>query len=369
MDTTHGRRAVTSRGSGRVLPRAILLVAAATVAAACGTPTVQVTASPLPEEAAPASVVPTPTPLPTPSATPSPSPTPTGRFPLTGEATDRPRTGEPVLAVKIDNARAAFPQAGLDQADIVYEAVVEGGVTRFLALFHSQTPSEIGPVRSARLVDAEVLAPYHPVLASSGARPEVAAAIAGTDAIGLVADRGGSTFFRQSGRSSPHNLMARTDQVLARGAGRDEVEPASSGLVWGVLPGEGSVGTQLSIRMSPAQVTSWEYDQEADVYRRFSNGSSFEVTGGGQIGAANVVVVLTDIETGGCCDSAGQSYVETRMTGTGDAVLLRHGRRFPATWSKSGRDGHLLLLDPDGAPLPLAPGVTWIHLAPNGAVG
>lgn len=346
---------------------------ASLVVSACGSPVPQVTASPLPEAAVAPSALPTPSPTPSASASPTPSPslspTPTGRYPLTGEPTDRPRTGEPVLAVKVDNARAAFPQAGLDRADIVYEELVEGGVTRFLALFHSEIPDVVGPVRSARLVDAHVLSPYHPVLAYSGARAEVEQAIGGTDAIGLVVDRGDSTFFPERGRSSPHNLMADTTAVLRRGADRPEVDPASSGLVHGPASEEGEVGFEVSIRMSGSQVTSWEYDDDGGVYRRFSNGNPFVVTGTGRVGAANVVVVLTDVGAGGCCDSADKPYVEPRLTGSGEAVVLRDGRRFEATWSKASTDDHLVLRDGDGEDLPMAPGPTWIHLAPTDAVG
>lgn len=339
---------------------------AAVTASACATPTVQVTASPLPVE----SVVPSPTPSPSaaPSPSPSTSPTPSGRFVLTGEPTDDPRATEPVLAVKIDNAPRAFPQSGLDAADIVYEEVIEGGVTRFLALFHSEVPEVVGPVRSARLVDAEVLPAYRPVLAYSGARGEVTGALADTDAIGLVADPGGDPFFREDGRPSPHNLYVSTVGVLGRGADDSEVAPASSGLVYGPAPEGGAAATALDIRMSGFQETGWDYDVEAEVYRRSSRGEPFEVTGAGRVGAANVVVVLTDLGVGGCCDTAGQSYVETRVTGEGQAVVLRDGRRFDVRWSKPSTDDHLVLQSADGTPLPLAPGPTWIHLAPTGAV-
>lgn len=356
-------------GTSRVA-RVVTTAAAVLALGACGTPVPQVTASPLPEAVTTTSPSPSPTPSPSPDASPSPASTPTGRFPLTGESSDRPRTAEPVLAVKVDNATAAFPQAGLELADIVYEELVEGGATRLLALFHSQIPEVVGPVRSARLVDADLLAPHHPVLAYSGARIEVSRALRDTGAIGLVVDRGGgSTFDRDEDRFPPHDLMADTDAVLGRGADLDGVEAASSGLEHGPADAEGEVGVEVSIRMSRSQVTSWEYDVEEGVYRRFSNGSPFLVTGTGRVGAANVVVVLTDVGEGGCCDSAGQPYVETRLTGSGDAVVLRDGRRLEATWAKASAADHLVLRFADGEPVHLAPGATWIHLAPDGAVG
>ncbi len=336
--------------------------------AGCAAPPVEVVASPLPVESSPPPT-PTPTPSPTPSPTPTGEATPSGEFPLTGVATDRPRTGEPVLAVKVDNATAAAPQVGLEHADIVYEQVVEGGVTRFLALFHSDLPDEVGPVRSARLLDADLLSPFRPVLAYSGARDEVERELVGTGEIVLVPAVGSGPFRRDGERAAPHDLLAVPAEVLAQGAQTSPVEPASSGLDWGPLPAEGSVGTELSIRMTPSQVTSWEYDDEAGRYRRFSAGVPFEVVGTMPVGAANVVVVLTDVGEGGCCDGNGATYVRTRIEGRGDAVLLRDGRRIEVTWVKPSRDSHLRLVDEAGSDVPLAPGPTWIHLAPTDAVG
>ena len=85
--------------------------------------------------------------------------TPASAFPLTGVPTDDPRLDQPVVSVKIENTPSARPQAGLDRADVVFEEIVEGGVTRFAALFHSDLPAEVGPVRSARLVDVPLLEP------------------------------------------------------------------------------------------------------------------------------------------------------------------------------------------------------------------
>ncbi len=105
-----------------------------------------------------------PSPSPTQSPSPSPSPTPESAFPLTGVETDDPLEDRPVVSVKIENTPSARPQAGLDRADIVFEQIVEGGVTRFTALFPSDLPEEVGPTRSGRLVDVPILEPWHSIL-------------------------------------------------------------------------------------------------------------------------------------------------------------------------------------------------------------
>lgn len=352
--------------------RGALLVVAlfALVLAACGDPAVEVTASPVPRTSEDVVASPTPEPSASPAspAPAEPSPTPAATFPLTGMATDHPGLDRPVFAVKVDNSPRAFPQAGLDRADIVYEEVVEGGVTRFLALFHSDLPETIGPVRSARLADAELLPPYRPILAYSGARPEVSAALRDTDAIALVVDPGGRPFRRDGDRQAPHNLFVDSAEAFERGVAKDEQAPASSGLTFGGLPTGGEVGTEVDIDMTTWQRTSWEFDATEQVYRRFSRGEPFRVTGPGRVGAANVIVILTDITAGGCCDSAGQRYQVTRLTGSGDAALLREGRRFDVGWVKDGPDDHLRLVFADGTDVPLAPGPSWIHLAPTDAL-
>ena len=335
----------------------LLLVAAALVATACSsTPSADSTASPSPS---------------TTTASPSPSPTPTTAFPLTGQTTDDPGTDRPVMSVKIDNAPVAQPHAGLEQADVVFEEIVEGGVTRFAALFHSQLPDQVGPVRSARLVDVPLLSPFHSMLVYSGARPEVTAALQAADGIGLLADTGPPVFSRAPGRSGSHDLMADVDLAMAQAEDMAEVAPVGEDvpLAFSEDPPAGGVDqSEFSIRMTSATTTGWAWDEAAGVYRPSRNGTPYRVTGDGRIGAATVVAVLTDIGTGGCCDSAGNPYVTTELQGSGDAIVWRDGQRFEATWRKASAGDHLQVLTADGEVFPFAPGSTWYHLtAPSGA--
>lgn len=304
------------------------------------------------------------TPDPSPTASPTPSPTPGVVAPLTGvEVHDDPELLErPVLAVKIENTPAASPQAGLDAADVVFEENVEGGVTRFLALFHSHIPERAGPVRSARFVDTGVVRGFDAALVYSGARDEVDRALAAAG-IELLTE-GDPGFARDPGRSAPHNLFADLRQLvdLAAAAGVPPAEP--TGWEWAGDAPSGGDGDEVEVAMSGAVRTQWRYDPAAGVYRRSQNGTATTVTGSGEIGAANVVVLASDVHTGGCCDSAGGAYVETDPVGEGRAVLLRDGRWYEGRWRKDAADAQYELTDPDGDPLVLAPGPTWIHLAP-----
>ncbi len=352
----------------RGLRAGIALVGAAMVLGACGTPAVQVTASPLaappsPVQSATASPTPSATPVPTPTSTPTP--TPAQRFPLTGEPVDDARLDQPVMAVKIDNNPAAFPHTGLDRADVVYEEVVEGGLTRLVPLFHSDIPDEIGPIRSSRLVDIDLLSPYTPILVFAGGRPEVVSALAASDSIGMVSDTGAQPFSRDSSRSAPHNLYFDGPAVYEIGKTRDEVGPVSSSFEFGDPPQGGSELERLDVAMTYWQTTGWSWDAEDGVYRRFTRGDPYTVTGDGRVGAANVIVVLTSVTQ----LRPGEQYMHTELVGEGDAVLLRDGRRYDIRWRKSGTDAHMEFVFADGTPVPMAVGQTWIHLAPIGAVG
>ncbi len=339
------------------------LVLAAALATACGGDDPQPAPSPSPSAAVPA-----------PSPSPSPTPTPVAVAPLTGEpVTDAAVLQRPVMAVKIENTKPARPQAGLDEADIVYEEIVEGGVTRFIALFQSTVPETVGPVRSARLVDVQVLPAYGGFLAYSGARDEVTGALQRAG-IPLLIDDGGDAFFRDRGRSRSHDLMGRGPRLYEKGTTRDGVRPADPVFSYATTPPPGAVtcpaedatcGERIAIRMSAAATAGWTYDAADGTYRRDQNGVPTEVVGEGRVGAANVVALGMRVGPGGCCDAAGSRFVETQVVGEGPAIVLRDGRRYAATWRKASASGDLTLLDGAGRPFPLKPGATWIHLAPQ----
>lgn len=280
--------------------------------------------------------------------------------PLTGVLVDAvpPR---PALLVKVSNSPEARPQTGLDRADVVFEELTEGGVTRFVAVFHSQVPAVVGPVRSARPVDVQVVSGFgSPGFAFSGARPEVRAAVGAAPLVPLT--EGTPGFFRDDGRYAshpfaPHDLFVDVATALAevtdRGARpftdvgwRFDDEP----------PAGGGPASEVEVPMSPSSVTGWRYEEDAGHYRRVQNGEASTVTGSGRIGAANVVVL--DVRH----DIGASGYPETDVLGTGAALVLRDGRAYDARWDKPSEQSPLRVLDGSGAPFPFARGPTWILL-------
>lgn len=297
-----------------------------------------------------------------------------------GAIDDRPRspfTGLPVepevleralLITKIENSENARPQSGMDAADVVIEELVEGGITRFMVLFHSDLPEVAGPVRSARPVDVELLGGFGASgFAYSGARAEVQGLLASSPAIRVV--EGVDGFFRDDARRAPHNLYLRPSDVLdvveQRGARPlidigwvfDEQSPDDPLVCPPDTAACADPGGSVVIEMSRAFRTGWTYDADAGVYRRDQNGRPFAAAGPGDIGAANVVVLATRHYIGA------SGYDETDATTMGaPAIVLRDGQRYEARWVKPTVRDPLLIQTPDGEPFPLKPGPTWIHL-------
>jgi hypothetical protein len=348
-----------------LLHRLLAVLGIVALLAACGGE-----AAPIAEE------TPTPTPEPTEEATPEPEPEPeptdepteepidAALAPLTGLPLEDPEAvGRPVLALKIDNAPAARPQQHLHFADVVIEELVEGGTTRFIALYHSRDPGPVGPVRSGREVDADLLPAFQPVLGSSGAAPEVLALFRAADITSYAEGELSGAFFRDPERRAPHNVFANL-QPLWDAAG--DLPPAAS--PWPIGPADGiedaPEATEVALRF-PAHSASWTWDDDLGEWLREQGGAPHVVTVDEQLAAANVVVMLVDVRPGSRRDASGTPTVDIDVLGEGDALVLRDGRAIEARWRKESQSDQLEWLTADGEPLPLAPGRTWIELLPT----
>ena len=188
-----------------------------------------------------------------PPAAPKPGPGRSSQLysPFTGE----PVTAlGPVLAVKIDNLAPARPQTGLTGADIVYVLPVEGGLSRFLAVFSSHFPPVIGPVRSAREDDLELLRQFgRPAFAYSGAQPQLLPVVERARTVDLYDGRVGGGYFRDPRRVAPHNLYARTSRLLAEAPGASRARDI--GFRFGPAPAGGRATASFSVSYPAASFT------------------------------------------------------------------------------------------------------------------
>ena len=311
-----------------------------------------------------------PTPEPTtqaPVATPSPEPTPEpDRWPLTGVATDE-LTQRPALAVKVENSTMARPQTGLAEADVVWEEMVEGGITRFNAVYHSQLPGTVGPIRSVRPMDAAIVAPLGGPQVISGGQPLFLQEL-GAAGVQLIShDAGARGFARSAERRAPHNLYGTPEIFLEQSATTDpppeqfhfapDPQDATA-----VRQGEPVLGLDLAF---PASAPGWTWDGSAGAWLREESGTPAVGADGEQLTATNVVVLRVEIVASAGRDQSGNAVPETVLTGGGDAVVVTGGRLVEATWEKETAADPVELVTADGTPVLLAPGTTWVELVPR----
>jgi hypothetical protein len=299
---------------------------------------------------------------------PPPAPGPAGPSPLTGIAGAAPN--RPALVVKIDNAPAARPQTGLNQADVVYEELVEGRLTRFAAVFHSQDSAPVGPVRSARSTDIAVASPLHrPLFAYSGANAVFEAEIRQAPLVNVGYHAAPDRYYREPSRHAPYNLFSRTP-ALFQLAPADSVAPPAlfRYRAAGEAPaGPGMAATDRATARWATQV-DWQWDPAVGEWRRSQDGRPHVDAAGRNIAPANVVVQFVTYRDTGLRDRSGAAVPEAQVVGDGDAWVLTGGALIPAHWSKPSAEAVTRFLDGAGADVKLAPGRTWVELAPPGTV-
>jgi hypothetical protein len=301
----------------------------------------------------------------------SDEPEPVYYWPLTGEqAPNGDATRTRVVSVKVENSSAARPQVGLADADVVYESLAEGGIPRFNALFHSALPVRVGPVRSARLSDTYLVPQYNALFAFSGANQTVRDGIstAGIDDLGMESYP--ALYERDSSRSAPHNVFSSVVDLQAAGADAGyDTEVAPRTLVFGEIPeefAEAAVATRLAIPFAGGNDVTWIWDEAAGSWQRDVAGLP-HADEGSEVPylAANVVVLYAETVETGMRDSAGSVVLDIRLDGSGDAIVLRGGRRYDVRWTSSP-DTPPRFATADGTELPLAVGKTWIEVLPPG---
>jgi hypothetical protein len=289
----------------------------------------------------------------------------TYQWPLTGLAAPVAPT-QPALSVKIDNAPAARPQSGLDSADLVFECLVEGGMSRFMAVFQSHRAAEVGPIRSARPVDGALLRALHGgIFAYSGAASgEIAPAQAYSTAFLLSNDASAGGFQRLTSRYAPENLYSTTDELRVAAAGLSAHPGLPTPLfTYGpIVPGSHGAGW-LSVVLGGEASASWVYNGSS--YLRSENGTPHLLANGQQVRAANVVVLRVMVAHSGITDAAGNEDPFVLAYGSGAARVLRNGVAEEGHWSRPSVGDPFAFTSTTGGALTLAPGPTWIELVPT----
>ncbi|RBY75211.1 DUF3048 domain-containing protein [Blastococcus sp. TF02-09] len=290
-------------------------------------------------------------------------------WPLTGVEVEAV-PARPALAVKIENSVAARPQSGLNAADVVWEQVVEGGITRFVAVFHSTLPPDIGPIRSVRPMDAAIAGPLKGLFAFSGGQPGYVKAIADAGAQVLSQGSGAGGYFRLDSRDAPHNVYAKPADLLVQADPAHQAAPvgefgfATAGRQPTAVI-SGTPAAAVDLKLSPSSTPSWTWSQPDNGWLRAEGNTPATTADGARVRAANVVVLRVDVANTSARDAAGNPVPETKMVGGGQALIASGGRTVAATWTKASPTDPVVLALPDGGPVELAPGNTWIELVPN----
>lgn len=274
---------------------------------------------------------------------------------------------EAVFGVKIDDTSAARPQIGISSADIVYVEQVEGGLTRLMAVFATALPAQVGPVRSVRASDTQILGQYGRVgLAFSGGAPPQLAIVAGANVVDASAGVNPQFYSRSGTRPAPYNLMLDLPAMAAA----VPVEGARSvGLLWGTYPGLAASpsGSQLSVPVGTTGV-DFRFDPASGRYVRFIDGLAQFDANGPVVSTANVIVLFCQVGPDGVgADVNGSPTIGTSTIGSGPAAIFRDGHRVDGVWSRSTAESGTTLTDAMGRTIRLAPGGAWVVLAASGA--
>jgi DUF3048 family protein len=276
--------------------------------------------------------------------------------PFTGEPV---KTLGPVLAVKIDNIVDARPPTNLTSADIVYLLPVEGGLSRIFAVYSSHIPDVIGPVRSAREDDLELLRQFgKPGFAYSGATPHLLPFIARARVVNLFYLDDYSAYFRDDNRAAPHNLYAYSSAFRAQLRGASTAHDI--GFRFGPAPPGGHPTTSFSVSYPEAAFT-FRWSARTHRWLVWMDGTQATDAAGGYLGAATVIIQDTDVRTSRFREYGFRPpYADS--TGSGTAVVLRDGRAWRVRWSRPNPDGGTTYTLPSGARMTFAPGQEWVVL-------
>lgn len=270
----------------------------------------------------------------------------------------------PVLVVKVDDTAAAHPQIGLEKADVVYVEQVEAGLTRLAAVFSSQLPERIGPVRSARISDIDILAPFGRVaFAYSGAQSKMLPIISSANLIDLGAQRQPpSIYTRDASRRAPVNMVLLPQALLDRAAARGEVPVKASSVGWsfGKLPKGGKRVTSVEVKWpSSRYLIEWKSKNFV-----LSQDGRPEVSDTGQpYSPTTVVIQLVRIAPSEFGDRYGGITPKSEVIGSGSGLILRNGRVFEGVWSRPTATAPTTWTLADGTELPFARGQIWVLLA------
>lgn len=300
---------------------------------------------------------------------PTPPPEPVKYYSaLTGaEVNDQAATTQAVTGIMIENSPDARPQSGLKDSGVVFEAIAEGGITRFLALYQEQKPQLIGPVRSVRMYYVDWVAAFNASVAHIGGSASALKEVRSGKYRDIDQFFNAASYWRASDRYAPHNVYTSFERLDALNAKKGYTSSTFNGFprkdtVASTTPNATSVTVKIS---GPLFNSSYAYNATTNTYDRSQGGAAHMDREGGRI-SPRVVIILKTIQSTVLEDGYRESI---NAIGQGGAVIFQDGTAQEVTWSKPSRDAQITFKDAAGAEVPLARGQTWITAVPENKGG
>ena len=297
---------------------------------------------------------------------------------------------QPIVVVKIENDPVVRPQTGLDRADLIFEELVEGGMTRFAVVYQSDLPDEVGPVRSVRHVDVAIAEPIADAFVFSGGAKRTMKFVKRKIPTTIsVVNEGAPGMYRKSDIPAPHNIFLKMDEMLDSIAPkntastgffvRPEVKPltaspaASSSTSASPKPSStaltGKPVTDVSVVFSNFSGPNWKWNAADKTWMRSEGTKPFLNKDGTQFGTNNLVIIEVREIDAGYKGQTGGYVPRTVLTGSGRAWVLSEGKAVEVAWNKPFVDAQMELTDLDGNPFTMPNGRTWVELLPVIAEG
>ncbi len=303
---------------------------------------------------------------PTPEAAPTPTEEP--KCPLTGlDVPSSVDPGRPAVAVKIENNPVAYPLSGLEGAEIVFEELVEGGLTRFMAIYHCTDVKKAGPVRSARIIDPAIMSPITLIMANAGGNDIVRKALDKAGIVVIDEDVAGKAMTRvpREGVSLEHTLYGNTDLLRKIGRRQFEEPPPDDLFTFGEVPERAKKAKSVTIHFNASSDITYRWNGSR--WMRFQEGQPFNSEANGQIAVDNFIIEQHTVNLSKTIvDSVGNPSIEIAdEIGSGLAVLFRDGRVIKGTWTRQSLESPVVYRTKSGDVFSLHAGTTWIALLPD----
>lgn len=278
----------------------------------------------------------------------------------------------PVVMAKIDNSFDARPHAGLSQTDIVYEELVEGGITRLLAIWQSQFPAQVGPVRSVRPMDPDIASPFGGIIAYSGGQVRFVQKMRKTEVYNAseTSEQSKKTMVRVKDRVAPHNLFLLPEKIQSQHLKR-KAPAAWQSFTTDQTKVSAASGTEVAKATArfPGTKAVWTYNAEKAVFERSQDGvKAVDANNNERVSAVNLIMIYVDIDRSEP-DPIYGNVPRTVVNGTGTGKYLNGGKVIDIKWSKKDRTSPQVFTTTDGTPITMAAGNTWVELVPTDAKG